>query len=255
MKAYQLSAIAASHIIRHLPYGARYLLLRPNSLKWSETDVTELLGNPAGKATLYVWKHTRILRAKDGALGEMADRIRKGQEPKWTAFGKWPELQQYETTWEGTSLVSDRSYASGCIDLAALEAANRCADIASLMSAIGESGLVAVSAGHSSSGPAASQGSIERLFDVLIAAKSKKYSSQEEWDRDLEPKEQVLAEVITKLLNADLIPMIPLENVDGTVALLSVIPRNSEESIAKWIETAPPLAEGEESQWEAGIFH
>ena len=49
MKAHQMSAVAASHVIRRLPQGARYILLRPNSLKWPETDLTELLDNLARK--------------------------------------------------------------------------------------------------------------------------------------------------------------------------------------------------------------
>src|SRR6266478_9826004 len=111
-----------------------------------------------------------------------------------------PSQARYQSKY----LAGDRSFAYGFTELTVTEAIEAGADLVSFInypSGFDASGLLALQPVGS---PALSKRSVESTLEflqLLMTSQSQKYSSQEEWDQDLKPKEEALIKAVGNLVN------------------------------------------------------
>jgi hypothetical protein len=257
MTPYELSHSAASRLITNGPEHVRYLLLRARAQRWNEADFHDLIERSLPVSSLSVWKFTRILTAKDGVLGKAAERLRKGKDPIWTAFPKWPKLQEHSRGRETKSLVGDKSFAYGSVELTVDQAIEAQTDLLSLInypSDFAESGLLALHSTGSSGLSKPAIESLQKLLQLLMACRSKQYASQEDWNQDLKPKEDALVNVVEELLRDRAIPVVPLLNVNVEVSLLAICREDLIDLVKQRRVSARHLEDEEIDEWEVGMF-
>jgi hypothetical protein len=255
MRIYELSHFAASHLITNAPADLRYLMLRANAQRWTGEDLHDLLEQLPPGGSLSIWKFTRILTDKDGALGKAAERLRKDQGAVWEVFGKWPTLQQFSRNPNTPFLVGDKSFVYGSIELNTGQSLEVQADLLSLInySGFAETGLMTLSSPSETGLSLPSSEAVVKLLQLVMTCKSKKYASQEDWDQDLRPKEEALLSAAEKLLSDRVIPVILLLNANVEVSLLAIC-REELEYFRQRPDSVRNLEDEKIREWEVGIF-
>ncbi len=166
MTLYELSDKAVSRLITSAPKVFRYLLFRAGTQRWTPPDLHDLLEQLLPLASLSIWKFTRVLTKRDGALGKAAERLGKHEDAVGGPFDKWPQLRHH-SRYQSKYLAGDRSFAYGFTELTVTEAIEAGADLVSFInypSGFDASGLLALQPVGS---PALSKRSVESTLEFL----------------------------------------------------------------------------------------
>jgi hypothetical protein len=234
MDVFEVSQNDLSYVLQGFPGDWRYVLVRPQAYRWTESDLIDVLIDLLQVRSLYVWKFTRIITKDDKAFGQLAQSLGKTTEEVWKPFSKWPAIEKRVRDRVKQS-VAKRSYVYGVADLKLREDSGIISELVSLLnsSEFAETGLIEFRTASSPNGLAGNIDEVHQLFRLLIASRTKAYLSQEEWDRDLQPKEDALLKVMHGFVRNRIVMAIPLMNADVEISLLVVCSNDYFESLQR----------------------